>query len=116
MQKYGIDNLRVMIEIVANTMSSVDKLLHKGGLAATIGLVQHLSALLKVEFTALKQEIGELSEDERHELLQVYAANLSLTDGTLQKKFISASSALEDAIDIVERIVALVNKVKLIMV
>lgn len=97
----GIDQLKVIVKSVADAITVSSKIIvdHAGFLAALELMpdVQAIGALSQVELLA---EVKGLNPDERAQLDALFAANLVLSNVSLQAKIDAGELDLEKGIDL----------------
>lgn len=117
----GVDNLKAVASDVAQLMNIGSKVLH-GNYFALFGLGAILGNLQAIDFKLAGSELKNCDDANRLAIRQVFNSNLALVDAEVQAKIVAGEDFLDEAIVMVEEVVAevkkgidLVNRVKLFL-
>lgn len=111
----GVENLKKCVMAGAELLNVLSKIAHKQGVFVAFQLVDELSALSGLDGAVLKQELVDLSPEERAELISALKEKLVLLNPAVEAKIEASADLLNEAADVVVSAVALVNKAKLIL-
>ncbi len=101
----GIERLKEIVADVAGVLNAVSKFANKGGIFALAPLYGIATSVMKIDWALVKQEIADLSTEERAALEVVFQAELDLVKKDVEAKIEEAVLKLDQAIDLVERVV-----------
>lgn len=106
---YGIDELKKLVEAVAELISAVDKVF-ADGLLALFGLLKPITNLRSVDLAKLGLEVKNLDQAERDIVEQAFKAKLNLKNVNLEIKLEAGVSLLDESIALSEEVIATVGK------
>lgn len=112
---FGVEQCKKIAVYVAELMNIISKMMNGGGIFALFGAIGILNTLKSVDFTALKQEVGELDAADRLDVEAAFKSTLSLNSVLAQAKIVAGVGELEKAIDLVNRALALVTDAKVLV-
>jgi hypothetical protein len=110
--QFGVDESKKIVGSVAELLNVVDKVVHKAGLIALLGAIAPINVIKSVNFSVFKQELGELSKEEREAVELEFKSKLQLQDQALQAKFVAMTDCLDKAVVLVEKALGLFNDAK----
>ena len=108
----GIENIKKILIAAIDAGMIADKLLHKEGVFTIFQFTGDFAALAGVDFKLLKQEVDDLTEMEKMELIELLRVKLVLYNKQLEGKIESGAVLLVSALEIVKNISALVASIK----
>lgn len=109
--QFGVVESVKVAQTAASLLNAVVKIVKGGGLFAIFELVGPFNILSTVKFDQFKSEVLELDAGEREQVEQAFALKLDLSDKVLQQKLIESADAINEAVDLVFKGVAVGNDI-----
>lgn len=97
----GIEQLKKLVETIAEGINVGFKLFNKAGIFAIFELSDDLSALASLSKDELVAQFKDLTVEERKELNALFKSKLVLSDKTLEAKIEESADCLEQAVALV---------------
>lgn len=97
---HGIDQLKIIVEALAEMINVTYKIVKGGGILAALALIDEISALKTIVKDELVAQVKELSPAERAELLAVFKAKLVLADTGLEAKIEAGGAVLDELVEL----------------
>lgn len=115
MEKFGIENLKTLTIGVASVATGIggiveDKKVNIKDLQHGKDLIVGLVGMSKVKYSELRNEISDLSEDEKIELADIFEREFDLTEDSLEMKIEQGMTYLFKGLDAVKFLLSLKAK------
>ena len=115
MEKLGIDNLKIVVKLIAILANVGDKMGHEKGAARwaeLLGLVTALGGITSLKWDQVVPEIKDLDDVERAALEQVFKDEFQLVDKSLEEAIEHGIVIAEKQVAVVQEAVALAKQLK----
>ncbi len=110
-----IDQVRKVIESLAEIVNTVYKLANGASIFTAIGLLEDLAVLKTIQKDILVAQLKDCDPTERMELVAVFKQKLVLDNKPLEMKIESGVDCLDEVIDLGYSCVALINQAKSVL-